>query len=241
MWVKKIYKKRNQIQFAQRYQPHIKRIADHNDEATFKQNKTEIFLGFFPPSISLSSFHFRFVVCHHLLCIVVEMKNRNILKCSSFHRTKSAFLSLCMCLFTSHTHIHCFSILLLAIRLCVFDLQCYKSFSILNMLHAYCLLSLLFKTFTIWWRFALFSILTLARPPALFSSLSFFCSYVSSLYMYATCESSLIYSEKYSSFQSKQVSIPVYCLFVCSFGWVCVNFVRIVSNVVERSLSTGQR
>lgn len=36
------------------------------------------------------------------------MKNRNISKCSSFHRTKSAFLSLCVCVcwFVSPLHTH---------------------------------------------------------------------------------------------------------------------------------------
>lgn len=69
------------------------------------QNKTEIifFSGFFAAFsfsilVSFLLFVSLFVI---ILCIVIGMKNRNILKCSSLHRTKSAFLWLS----------HCFSIL----------------------------------------------------------------------------------------------------------------------------------
>lgn len=119
-------------------------------------------------------------------------------------------LSVCVCF----AHAHCFPILLLAIRVCIFDLQCYKSFSILNMLivcFRFCSKHLPFDDVLPSFRFSL----VFARSLLTLILLLQLCTFA----MYATCESSLIYSEKYSSFQSKPVSMPVYCL--CQ----CVNFV----------------
>lgn len=113
----------------------IKRTAsrsDHNDEATFNQNKTEIyfFSGFsrlqFLSILVASLFH----CLSSFFCIVIGMKNRNILMLLAVHLfiARSRHFSV----------FHCFSILLLAIRL-------YFRFTMLQIIfrleHASCLLS----------------------------------------------------------------------------------------------------
>lgn len=60
-----------------------------------QQSQFSIFFGGFPAPIL--RFFVVSIVCCQRLCIVAGMKNRNVSKCSSFHRTKSAFLSRCVC------------------------------------------------------------------------------------------------------------------------------------------------
>lgn len=180
----------------------------------------------------------RFSLFVIVLC-VLGMKNRNILKCSSLvlHEIGISFHIVLLLSPPSHnsrspiqsfiSHSTAFSIYNATNHFpswaCFMLIVCFRFCS---------------KTFTIW-RDAVvvaaflsyfhFESLFSLNSHSSFAVSHWLCACVCvCLYMYATCESSLIYSQKYSSFQSKQV-ICICFLCVCE----CSMCAHTVSDAVE--------